>query len=96
MSRSVAACTVVHGDVGTQPYRRCGTLFHVTTEKRRVPAGAAVLRDDNTTAIRGAVLEELAAVGYGRLSIEAVARRAGVSKTAIYRRWRSKLVKLPR
>lgn len=56
-----------------------------------MPAGAAVLRDDITTAIRGAVLEELAAVGYGRLSIEAVARRAGVSKTAIYRRWRSKL-----
>ncbi|MEV0427358.1 TetR/AcrR family transcriptional regulator [Micromonospora sp. NPDC049836] len=50
-----------------------------------------MLRDDITTAIRGAVLEELAAVGYGRLSIEAVARRAGVSKTAIYRRWRSKL-----
>ena len=61
------------------------------TEKRRVPAGAAVLRDDITTAIRGAVMHELAAVGYGRLSIEAVARRAGVSKTAIYRRWSSKL-----
>nr|WP_230416683.1 TetR/AcrR family transcriptional regulator [Micromonospora tarapacensis] len=36
-------------------------------------------------------MQELAAVGYGRLSIEAVARRAGVSKTAIYRRWNSKL-----
>lgn len=61
------------------------------TEKRRAPAGAAVLRDDITTAIRLAVMQELAEVGYGRLSIEAVARRAGVSKTAIYRRWRSKL-----
>jgi AcrR family transcriptional regulator len=50
-----------------------------------------VLRDDVTDAIRAAVLEELAAVGYGRLSIEAVARRAGVGKTAVYRRWRSKL-----
>ncbi|WP_197087809.1 TetR/AcrR family transcriptional regulator [Micromonospora sp. HK10] len=50
-----------------------------------------MLRGEITTAIRGAVLQELAAVGYGRLSIEAVARRAGVSKTAIYRRWRSKL-----
>ncbi|MGN9813093.1 TetR/AcrR family transcriptional regulator [Micromonospora sp. BQ11] len=63
----------------------------MTTEKRRAPAGAAVLRDDITTAIRRAVMQELAAVGYGRLSIEAVARRAAVSKTAVYRRWSSKL-----
>jgi AcrR family transcriptional regulator len=58
---------------------------------RRVPAGAAVLRDDLTGAIRDAVLEELAAHGYGRMSIEGVARRAGVGKTTIYRRWGSKL-----
>ncbi|MEZ0095662.1 TetR/AcrR family transcriptional regulator [Streptacidiphilus sp. EB129] len=58
---------------------------------KRAPAGAAVLRDDVTDAIRAAVFEELAATGYGRLSIEAVARRAGVGKTAVYRRWRSKL-----
>ncbi|MET7963360.1 TetR/AcrR family transcriptional regulator [Micromonospora zamorensis] len=63
----------------------------MTTEKRRAPAGAAVLRDEITAAIRRALMQELAAVGYGRLSIEAVARRAGVSKTAIYRRWSSKL-----
>jgi AcrR family transcriptional regulator len=50
-----------------------------------------VLRGEITTAIRRALMQELAAVGYGRLSIEAVARRAGVSKTAIYRRWNSKL-----
>ncbi|MEU5784451.1 TetR/AcrR family transcriptional regulator [Micromonospora lupini] len=50
-----------------------------------------MLRDEITTAIRRALMQELAAVGYGRLSIEAVARRAGVSKTAIYRRWSSKL-----
>lgn len=36
-------------------------------------------------------MRELAEVGYGRLSIEAVARRAGVGKTAVYRRWSSKL-----
>ncbi|NLU78847.1 TetR/AcrR family transcriptional regulator [Micromonospora sp. HNM0581] len=63
----------------------------MTAEKRRAPAGAAVLRDEITSAIRRALMQELAAVGYGRLSIEAVARRAGVGKTAIYRRWNSKL-----
>ncbi|HEY3008488.1 MAG TPA: TetR/AcrR family transcriptional regulator [Micromonosporaceae bacterium] len=63
----------------------------MSTEARRAPAGAAVLREEITEAIRGAVLAELASVGYGRLSIEAVARRAGVGKTAVYRRWSSKL-----
>ncbi|MEO3926553.1 TetR/AcrR family transcriptional regulator [Micromonosporaceae bacterium B7E4] len=63
----------------------------MATDNRRAPAGAAVLRGEITDAIRRAVMKELAAVGYGRLSIEAVARRAGVGKTAIYRRWSSKL-----
>ncbi|WP_310726133.1 TetR/AcrR family transcriptional regulator [Streptomyces sp. N2A] len=58
---------------------------------RRVPAGAAVLREDKTEAIRAAVFAELAAVGFARMSIEGIARRAGVGKTAVYRRWRSKL-----
>ncbi|GHH31984.1 TetR/AcrR family transcriptional regulator [Streptomyces candidus] len=58
---------------------------------KRQPAGAAVLREDVTDAIRGAVFAELAAVGYARMSIEGIARRAGVGKTAVYRRWRSKL-----
>ncbi|WTL26618.1 TetR/AcrR family transcriptional regulator [Streptomyces sp. NBC_01498] len=58
---------------------------------RRAPAGAAVLREDVTDAIRSAVFEELAAVGFARMSIEGIARRAGVGKTAVYRRWKSKL-----
>ncbi|MFD9523291.1 TetR/AcrR family transcriptional regulator [Streptomyces sp. NPDC059979] len=58
---------------------------------RRAPAGAAVLREDVTEAIRNAVLEELAAVGFSKMSIEGIARRAGVGKTAVYRRWKSKL-----
>ena len=66
-------------------------LDHVTTDVKRTPAGAAVLRGDITEAIERALVQELAAVGYGRLSIEAVARRAGVAKTAVYRRWNSKL-----
>ncbi|WEH41565.1 TetR/AcrR family transcriptional regulator [Streptomyces sp. NBC_01218] len=66
----------------------------MTTEpgpRRRTPAGAAVLREDVTDAIRGAVFEELAAVGFARMSMEGIARRAGVGKTAVYRRWKSKL-----
>jgi AcrR family transcriptional regulator len=66
----------------------------MTAEMRtssRAPAGAAVLREDITEAIRAAVIEELASAGYARMSIEAVARRAGVGKTAVYRRWPSKL-----
>ncbi|GES34069.1 TetR/AcrR family transcriptional regulator [Streptomyces angustmyceticus] len=58
---------------------------------RRTPAGAAVLREDKTEAIRAAVFAELAAAGFARMSIEGIARRAGVGKTAVYRRWRSKL-----
>jgi AcrR family transcriptional regulator len=50
-----------------------------------------VLRADVTAAIRDAFFQELAEVGYARASIEGVARRAGVGKTAVYRRWTSKL-----
>jgi AcrR family transcriptional regulator len=61
-----------------------------TERPRRQPAGAAVLREDVTDAIADAMFRELAETGYGRLSMEAVAKRAGVGKTAIYRRWPSK------
>ncbi|MEV2268536.1 TetR/AcrR family transcriptional regulator [Nonomuraea africana] len=37
-----------------------------------------------------ATLELLAEVGYQQASIDAIARRAGVSRPAVYRRWRSK------
>ncbi|MGW5447341.1 TetR/AcrR family transcriptional regulator [Streptomyces asiaticus] len=57
---------------------------------RRPPSGAATLRADKTAAISEAVLDELAEQGYGRLSMEAVAKRAGVGKSALYRRWPSK------
>ncbi|MGW4058705.1 TetR/AcrR family transcriptional regulator [Amycolatopsis sp. NPDC004747] len=56
----------------------------------RTPTGAAVLQPEVTQAITDAVLRELADQGYGRLSMEAVAKRAGVGKSALYRRWRSK------
>lgn len=42
------------------------------------------------TAILDAAWEELAAVGYARLSMEGVAARAGTSKAVLYRRWPSR------
>ncbi|WP_218920607.1 TetR/AcrR family transcriptional regulator [Lentzea guizhouensis] len=57
---------------------------------KRAPTGAAVLQPHVTAAISEAVLDELASSGYGRLSMEAVAKRAGVGKSALYRRWPSK------
>jgi AcrR family transcriptional regulator len=44
-----------------------------------------------TEAILEAVLAELADKGFGGLTMDAVARRAGVGKSALYRRWPSKV-----
>jgi AcrR family transcriptional regulator len=41
-------------------------------------------------AVQAATLDELAAAGYADLTIEAVAERAGVHRTTIYRRWPNK------
>lgn len=43
-----------------------------------------------TPGILEATLSELAEVGYERLSIAGVARRAGTAKTSVYRRWPNK------
>lgn len=56
----------------------------------RPPTGAALLRPHVTEAISAAVLQEWTDKGYVRMSMEAVARRAGVGKSALYRRWPSK------
>jgi AcrR family transcriptional regulator len=43
-----------------------------------------------TDAITTAAIDELVESGYARLAMDRVARRAGVGKSAIYRRWPSK------
>jgi AcrR family transcriptional regulator len=58
---------------------------------RRRASGAALMQPAVTNALTRALFEEWARVGYGALSLEAVARRAGVGKAALYRRWPSKL-----
>jgi AcrR family transcriptional regulator len=53
-------------------------------------SGAAVKRPQITDALAQTFFEEWARVGYSALSLDAVARKAGVGKAALYRRWRSK------
>jgi len=61
---------------GGHDQRACG---------RGEPRGEPVVR-----AVLSATLDELGSVGYGALNIEHVARRAGVNKTTVYRRWPAK------
>jgi AcrR family transcriptional regulator len=66
--------------------------WRVTEVQRSLQSrrGGALLRTDRTQAIWRATIVELARAGYARLSMDAVARRAGVGKAALYRRWPSK------
>lgn len=57
----------------------------------RAPTGAAVLRSEVTDAIASAAIDALVELGYAKLSMEGVAKRAGVGKSALYRRWPSKV-----
>lgn len=65
-------------------------IMTVEQKPGRPASGGAVLRQRVTDAITAAAFAELAEAGYGRMSMEAVARRAGVGKAALYRRWPSK------
>jgi AcrR family transcriptional regulator len=53
-------------------------------------SGAAVKRPKITDALARTFFQEWARLGYSALSLDAVARKAGVGKAALYRRWRSK------
>lgn len=57
----------------------------------RPATGAAVLRSGLTAAISRAVVDDLSERGYARVTMDGVAKRAGVGKSALYRRWPSKL-----
>lgn len=64
-----------------------GKMETAGQEPRRRPGGrSARVR----SAVLRATLDELAAVGYGDLSFESVAHRAGVHKTTLYRHWPSR------
>lgn len=55
-------------------------------------SGAAIMRADVTDALTRAFFREWARAGYSSLSLERVARSAGVGKAALYRRWPEKAV----
>ncbi len=55
------------------------------------PLGPDPRVERSRSAIHAATIEELAEVGYGAMTIESIARRAGVGKATVYRHWRGKL-----
>jgi AcrR family transcriptional regulator len=61
-----------------------------TTDHGPRLSGAALKRPQITDALARTFFEEWARLGYSALSLDAVARKAGVGKAALYRRWRSK------
>ncbi|SNS34449.1 transcriptional regulator, TetR family [Geodermatophilus pulveris] len=56
----------------------------------RSPRGGRPRDPSRDGVIRAAILRLLAEVGYGALTMDAVAAEAGVGKATIYRRWRTK------
>ena len=61
-----------------------------TAEMPRPSRGGRPRDPSRDGVIRAAILRLLADVGYGALTMDAVASEAGVGKATIYRRWRTK------
>jgi AcrR family transcriptional regulator len=61
-----------------------------TTDIPRPSRGGRPRDPSRDGVIRAAILRLLADVGYGALTMDAVASEAGVGKATIYRRWRTK------
>jgi AcrR family transcriptional regulator len=75
------------GEVATSRQGDPAQEIESATPRRRRPGGrSARVR----AAAIAATLAELAESGYSALSLESVARRAGVHKTTLYRRWGSR------
>jgi len=62
----------------------------MTTDIARPSRGGRPRDPSRDGVIRAAILRLLADVGYGALTMDAVASEAGVGKATIYRRWRTK------
>jgi AcrR family transcriptional regulator len=62
----------------------------LTTDVARPSRGGRPRDPSRDGVIRAAILQLLAEVGYGALTMDAVASEAGVGKATIYRRWRTK------
>ena len=69
--------------MGTAARRRSNRKAKPSAPRRRPGGRSARVRADTIAA----TLTELAENGYSALSLERVARRAGVNKTTLYRRW---------
>jgi AcrR family transcriptional regulator len=62
----------------------------LTSEPEARPVRGRPRSEDSHEAVLGAVLDILDKEGYGAVTIEGVARQAGVGKQTIYRWWKSK------
>jgi AcrR family transcriptional regulator len=68
----------------------CVMAAMTTTDMPRPSRGGRPRDPSRDGVIRAAILRLLADVGYGALTMDAVASEAGVGKATIYRRWRTK------